>query len=70
MPNMNKSEDWRTLCERATKEKDSAKFMELIDKVISALDECNRESRTHGRPELEIGTVLLSRESTTWMVDA
>jgi hypothetical protein len=39
------SEDWRVLCEMASKEMDSDKLMDLVAKINLALDEHNQRSR-------------------------
>jgi hypothetical protein len=38
MPDGNYSEDWRTLCELASKEQDPKKLMRLLQKLSEALD--------------------------------
>jgi hypothetical protein len=45
MNSMNGSEDWRELCELASKEMDSDKLLDLITKINSALDEHNQRSK-------------------------
>jgi len=44
MENMAGSEDWRMLCGLASKEQDSEKLMELIQRVIQALDKRDQKS--------------------------
>jgi len=62
MKNANGSEDWRVLCELASKEMDSGKLLELAEKINCALEEHNQRSK-YGK--IEIGTVILPRMSTT-----
>ena len=57
------SGNWRVLCELASKEEDSEKLMELIGKVIQALDECNQKSRKQGS-EAGIEIIAPPRRST------
>lgn len=40
MENTNRSEDWRVLCELASKEKDPEKLMNLVVKINQVLAEC------------------------------
>ena len=40
MTDINGSEDWRALCELATKEKDLDKLIDLIAKINRALEKC------------------------------
>ena len=51
-------EDWRDLCEIASKEQDSEKLLDLITKINQALEECNRQSRIDRTP-IKINHVLL-----------
>jgi hypothetical protein len=44
MKDANGSEDWRVLCELASKEKDPKKMIDLITKINQALEELHRES--------------------------
>ncbi len=47
MKDMNGSDDWRVLCELASKEKDPEKLIDLIVKINQALEECHQKSRYH-----------------------
>ena len=47
MKNTNESDDWRVLCELASKEKDPEKLIDLIVKINQALEECQQKSRYH-----------------------
>jgi hypothetical protein len=42
----NGSEDWRVLCELASKEKDPEKLIDLITKINQALEEFRHKSRS------------------------
>jgi hypothetical protein len=39
MPEGDKSEDWRVLCEKASHEEDNEKLLELLRRLHKALDE-------------------------------
>jgi hypothetical protein len=58
MENTAGSEDWRMLCELASKEQDSEKFMELIQRVIQALDKRDQKSGGLGT-QIETETMLV-----------
>ena len=47
MKNTNASDDWRVLCELASKEKDPEKLIDLIVKINQALEESHQKSRYH-----------------------
>ena len=47
MRNTNESEDWRVLCELASKEKDPEKLIDLVVKINQALEECHQKPRYH-----------------------
>jgi hypothetical protein len=47
MKDTNGSEDWRVLCELASKEKDPEKLIDLVVKINQALEECNQKPRYH-----------------------
>ncbi len=47
MKDTNGSEDWRVLCELASKEKDPEKLIDLIVKINQALEECQQRSRSY-----------------------
>ena len=44
MTDTNGREDWRVLCELASKEKDPEKLIDLIVKINHALEECQQKS--------------------------
>lgn len=46
MNDTNRSEDWRVLCELASKEKDPEKLIDLISKINQALEEAHNKSRS------------------------
>jgi len=47
MKDANKSDDWRILCELASKEKDPEKLIDLIVQINQALEESHQKSRYH-----------------------
>jgi len=47
MKDSNRSNDWRVLCELASKEKDPEKLIDLIVKINQALEESHQKSRYH-----------------------
>ena len=47
MKDANSSNDWRFLCELASKEKDPEKLIDLIMKINQALEECQQKTRYH-----------------------
>ena len=47
MKDANKSDDWRILCELASKEKDPEKLIDLIMQINQALEESHQKSRYH-----------------------
>lgn len=58
MKDRNRAEDWRSLCELASKEADPQRLMELITKINRALEECDQPNRTD-ETSFKIDTVLL-----------
>ena len=46
MPDTNRSEDWRVLCELASKEMDPKKLLDLITRINEALEEFHHKSRS------------------------
>ena len=46
MKETNASEDWRVLCELASKEEDPKKMIDLITKINQALEELHHKSRS------------------------
>ncbi len=47
MKDTNGSEDWRVLCELASKEQDPEKLIDLVVKINQALEECHQKPRYH-----------------------
>ena len=47
MKDTNGSEDWRVLCELASKEKDPEKLIDLVVKINRVLEECQQKPRSH-----------------------
>ncbi len=47
MKNTDTSDDWRALCELASKEKDPEKLIDLIMQINQALEESHQKSRHH-----------------------
>jgi hypothetical protein len=45
MKDTNQPEDWRVLCELASKEKDPERLIDLITGINEALEECHPTSR-------------------------
>lgn len=45
MRDTNGSEDWRVLCELASKEKDPEKLIDLVVKINQALEDCHQKPR-------------------------
>ncbi len=62
MKDTNRSDDWRVLCELASKEKDPEKLIDLIVQINNALEECHQKSRYH-ETEIQVETILLPGES-------
>jgi hypothetical protein len=61
MNNANGSEDWRVLCEMASKEMDSDKLLDLVAKINDALDNHNQRSK-YGKIAIE--TIIPPQIST------
>ncbi len=59
MNDTNRSDDWRSLCELASQEKDPQKLLDLISKISRALEECNQPNRKE-QASFKVDTVLLS----------
>jgi hypothetical protein len=53
-------EEWRVLCEMASKEMDSDKLMDLVGRINCALDHCNQRSH---KAKIELATVIPPRTS-------
>jgi hypothetical protein len=62
MANTSGSEDWRVLCELASKEMDSDRLMDLVAKINVALDQHNQRSR-YGK--VVISTIIPPHTTTT-----
>jgi hypothetical protein len=45
MKDTRRSEDWRALCELASRELDPEKLIDLITKINQALEECQQKTR-------------------------
>jgi hypothetical protein len=58
MEDMRRGDDWRSLCELASKETDPHKLLELITKINRALEESHQRSRTDGA-SFKVDAVLL-----------
>lgn len=43
---ISRADDWRTLCELASKEKDPKKLLDLIRRISRALEESHRRSQS------------------------
>jgi hypothetical protein len=43
MKDVNRSDDWRVLCELASKERDPEKLIDLIMKINQALEACHQK---------------------------
>jgi len=48
MKDTSQPDDWRSLCELASKEKDPKKLMELVSKISRALEERSAQPRARG----------------------
>jgi hypothetical protein len=44
--------DWRDLCEQASREQDSAKLIEIVQRLNEALEERRRTPRDHAPREI------------------
>ena len=60
MNDTNHSDDWRALCELASKESDPRKLLDLITKINRALAECHQRKHDE-QTSLKVDTVLLPR---------
>ena len=58
MKDTRRADDWRSLCEQASKENDPQKLMELITRINRALEECHQPCRTD-EASFKVDTVLL-----------
>ena len=58
MKDTSRIDDWRSLCEQASKESDPQKLLELITRINRVLEECHQRSRTD-EMSFKVDTVLL-----------
>lgn len=63
MKDTNRSDDWLSLCELASKESDPQKLLDLISKINRALEEC-RQRRQREQTSLKVDTGLLPRTAS------
>jgi hypothetical protein len=61
------TEDWRSLCEQASKERDPQKLLELIVQINRALAEPHQRSRTD-EASFEINAALLPTIKSSQMI--
>ena len=61
MKDTNGSDDWRILCQLASKETDADKLVDLIIRINQALEESHRKSRYHARAYSRGGALPLSQ---------
>ena len=59
MKDMNRPDDWRSLCELASKEKDPQKLLDLVSRISRALEEPNRQKQEQELP-VRIDAALLA----------
>lgn len=57
MEDTSRGDDWRSLCEMATQEKDPQKMLDLITKINRALEESHQRNRI-GEGSSKVDTVL------------
>jgi hypothetical protein len=57
-------DDWRSLCELASKEKDPRKLLDLITKINRALEETHRRSQSN-QVAMKMDTVLLPTDRSS-----
>ena len=58
MKDTSRTDDWRSLCEQASKETNPQKLLELVTRINRALEECHQQSRIDGA-SFKVDTVLL-----------
>jgi len=58
MKDTSRTDDWRSLCEKASKETDPLKLVDLITKINRILEECHQQNRPE-EASSKIDTVLL-----------
>jgi len=64
MNDENHSDDWRALCELASKEADPRTLLALITRINRALEECRRRKQNE-QTSLQVVAVLLPRPAGT-----
>ena len=57
MSDTNRSDDWRVLCELASKEMDPKKLLDLITRINQALEEFHHKSRSPLSPEAQFYSI-------------
>ncbi len=50
MKDRNRPDDWRSLCELASKEKDPQRLLDLVSRISRALEESNRQKQEQEVP--------------------
>jgi hypothetical protein len=58
MKDTSSTDDWRSLCELASKETNPQKLLELITRINRALEECHRPRRQADEASFRADTVL------------
>ena len=53
MRDTSRTNDWRSLCELASQEKNPQKLLELLTKINRALEVCRQRSRTEASCEVD-----------------
>ena len=64
MEDTSRGDDWRSLCEMASKESNPQKLLELITRINRALQESHQRNRTD-EVSLKVDTVLASVRSSS-----
>lgn len=64
MEDTSRRDDWRSLCEMASKESNPQKLLELITRINRALQESHQRNRTD-EVSLKVDTVLASVRSSS-----
>lgn len=64
MEDTSRSDDWRSLCELASKETNPQILLELITRINRALKESHQRSRT-GEASFKVDTVLVPTSRTS-----
>jgi hypothetical protein len=58
MKDTSSTDDWRSLCELASKETNPQKLLELITRINRALEECHRQRSQTNEASFKVDTVL------------